>query len=140
MRIFALLFIYVAASPVFAGTLEEDYVRRMSRAKNSAEVKRVEAEFAALKVARAACRLQMRAKIFPAACYETLNLENHWGLHPKLVDRRRITAKLDDLCAESASALKIPRAAANGEDLSPACRKNLARAREIQEYRRERPE
>lgn len=130
------LLIYAAASQAVGATLDQDYVRRLTRVHSTAELERAKSEFEDLKVARTACRMQIYASQLPAACYESLDLEIRWGLHPAATDRRRILTRLDNLCEESAAALKIPRDSHILSKISLHCRLNIKRAREIQEYRR----
>jgi hypothetical protein len=132
MRFSALLFIYVAASQAFA-SVDADYALSLARARRPADIRRATENFERLKVARAACRLQLRARSAPLACYEALALEN-----PRR--RRELREKLDGLCAESAALLKVPRAEASESAVSPKCRKFLSEAREIRKYREKRPD
>jgi hypothetical protein len=132
MRFSALLFIYIAASQALA-SVDADYGRSLARARRPEDIRRATADFERLKVAREACRLQLRARSAPLACYEALALEN-----PKR--RRELLVKLDGLCAESAALLKVPRVSASESAVSPKCRKFLTEAREIRKYREKRPD
>lgn len=120
-------------SGVTAATLERLYVDRLAERRTGKEVHELRKEFEDLKIARAACRLQIRQNKVPEACYETLGLETRWGLHPSERSRAKLRAELDEICRKAANELRVGRHSLNA--VSPACRREIAKAREIQEYR-----
>ncbi len=143
MRVFIILLFGLAWSGVVLATsLEHDHVRRLARARTPAAVAKAVADFENLKVARAACRIQVREKRLPLACYEALNLEIRQGLRPARPDsgRRGVLHRLDELCRETAAALTVPELPVSPHETSPACRKYLAEARSIRNYRDRRPD
>lgn len=135
MRFITLLLCVCACRAATASTLDQNYVRNLTRARTPAAVAQATADFEDLKVARAACRIQVQRKHVPVACYETLNLEIRQGLRPDGLDRRRILGRLDELCRDSAAALNVSDQTSSGARTSTVCRKSLAEARAIRNYR-----
>jgi len=118
-----------------AEALDSAAAGRMMRAKTLHEVERVERELEAIRVARLACRIQLREKSVPAQCYRALQLERAWNLHPSPAELRGLTARLDRRCAESRAD-----AVAATQFLSPSCRRHVLRAQELQSYRSGHPD
>lgn len=123
-----------------ATLLESELVKRMSRAKNKAEISRLQSDFEALKIARGACRIQLRAGAAPLACFESLEREISWGLHPNAAKGRELRVKLENLCEKAAHELKIPREIPSDASVSLKCRAQLAEARRVLIYKERRPD
>ncbi len=121
------------------GRADQDAFHAIARAKSAAEVHRVVEDFEKLKISRAACRLQIKKKQVPLACYESLFLEIKKGLHPRSIDRIRLSARLDELCAEAAQKFQMPREFPLSIGVSAQCRKYIADANEIRRYRESNP-
>jgi hypothetical protein len=137
---FAILGYILFCLPIVQAASDQDLVRALARARSSAELRRVTGLYEELKIARAACRLQLRAKSTPFACYESLQLEIRRGYHSSISERRHLTERLDKLCEDAAVGLIVPREPAADPILSPKCRKFLREARAIRNYREQRPD
>jgi hypothetical protein len=138
MRMLVLLLIILDPPSAF-GRADQDVFRAVARAKSAAEVHRVLEDFEELKISRAACRLQIKKKQVPLACYESLFLEIKKGLHPRSIDRIRLSARLDELCAESAQRFQMPREFPRSVAVSTQCRKYINDANDIRRYRENNP-
>lgn len=136
MRVFAFIYIVSVAFSAFGGTA--DYADRLSRAKSASEVRSLERLHEQLQIARRACRLQLQNKIAPLACYESLQLEVRWGLHPRKTEQFRLREKLDRLCAEAAQHLRAPRRTPSY--ISAHCREEVEQAQNVMSYRESQPE
>lgn len=136
MRAFVLIYIVCLACPKLAAAA--DYAQRLARAKSASEVRNLERSHEELQIARSACRLQLQNKTAPLACYESLQLEIRARLHPRRADQLRLREKLDQLCAEAARHLRVPRQ--TPPYISGKCRAELQRAQRVMSYRENRPE
>lgn len=134
MRV-SLFCIYLWIPTTAFAHLDADYVQRLSRARSAPEIRHLQSAFTELRIARAACRLQVRQKILPVACYDSLAAEIHWGLHPQTVKQKKLRQDLDQLCVRAAESLRVPRSLPSLRKVSALCRAHLARAQEIQKYR-----
>lgn len=108
------------------------------RARSRQEVDHIVASQTQVREARTACRIQLRAKFIPTACYETLALETQLGLHAIGVERRRLLAELDTACEQAANRREQARLAFSGAEqklLSPTCRHLVRQGMQIQAYR-----
>lgn len=121
--------------PLGAAAETPGYTQRLSRARSAREITELRRQYEELKIARGACKLQLRSKSVPVACYETLTLEKKWGLHPRAAGRENLRARLDEMCARAAHELRVTVPVEPGSPVSPACRKEIARALAIREYR-----
>lgn len=121
-----LILLLITLSHAFAAVSEAEFAQNLARARSVSEIARLENEFAALKIAQAACRIQLAEKTAPVSCYEALALEGG--------SRLTRLRKLDRLCAAAAAALRI---ADTNAYVSSACAKSLSAARAIREYRAE---
>lgn len=132
MSIFTLFFI---SSHLSAKTLETTYLWRLSQTREPRQIDQLTRQYADLKVARTACRIQLHEHTVPSACYESLRLETALGLHPKTTEKMRLLRHLDDLCRNAAAALRI--GSLNVAPTSTTCAREVQRARMVQEYRQE---
>jgi hypothetical protein len=131
MRAFVFIYIVSVAFPALGGTV--DYAERLSRAKSASEVRDLARFYEELQIARRACRLQLQNKIAPLACYESLQLEVRWGIHPRKTEQFRLREKLDRLCAEAAQHLRAPRRMPSY--ISARCREEIEQAQNVMSYR-----
>lgn len=129
MRVFTLLLIYVCVSQAMA----LDLSTRLILAQDAQAIDKMILRSEQLRVARTACRIQLRRKIVPTACYEVLRLEIRDGLHPRASDRARLTTRLDGLCAAAAERLQVT---TENFWTSRTCQNAMTQARRIQAYRR----
>jgi hypothetical protein len=136
MRVFVCIYIVSVAFPAFGGTI--DYAERLSRAKSASEIRSLERLHEELQIARRACRLQLQNKIAPLACYESLQLEVRWGIHPRKAEQFRLRQKLDHLCTEAAQHLRAPRRTPSY--ISSRCREEIEQAQNVMSYRESQPE
>ena len=130
-----LILVAALSSPAFA--LKNDYIKRLSRAHSVKEVQQIQTQFEELQITNKACRLQMGSGQAPLACYESLKQEILWGLHPRKAEQNRLRARLDELCAEAAEKLQVPRQIS--EQVSSRCRLKVKTALEILAYREHPP-
>jgi|GEM_PF-5281343 len=141
MRTLAILFIYMVITPsAKALSAEEQYARAISRARSPSEIGAAAKAFDEIRLARAACRIQLREQSAPLACYETLWLEVRNGLHSSPMERKQLISRLDQICAKASTALKIPRHLKFPLGISSTCQKDIRTAVEIQKYRESSPE
>lgn len=138
MRVFVLSWLILEAS-LANGRAHLDAFQELAHAKSASEVSRVVAAFEELKISRAACRIQLKQKKVPVACYESLSLEIKKGLHPRSVKQTQLLARLDEICAESAQKFQIPRELPPTLAVSVKCRNHIAEALEIRRYREQSP-
>lgn len=121
-----------------AESLETHYLAKISRAKTPAEVTRLSKAYSDLKEARIACRIQLRRRTLPSACYDSLKGEIKLGMHGSTTRRKQLLSKLDEKCAETAADIylsghSVPRA----DGISPYCARKVNEARKIHAYRNE---
>lgn len=117
-----------------AKSLNEAAVRRIDGAKDIAGVTKIQAAFEKIRIARMACEVQFKEKIIPYACYQALRLENEWKLHKDKNYSRQLTARIDRRCATAAEGMR-GLTAVDLRLLSPTCRQNVKKARELFEYK-----
>lgn len=132
------LLIYIVSSAICADAATIDYVQRLLKAKSANEIQTLQRMHDDLQVARRACKLQLKDKSAPIACYDSLNLEIKWGMHPNRGRQKILREKLDHLCSEAAQRLNIPRIFPSA--ISGKCRFHLAEAHRVRMYRENRPE
>jgi hypothetical protein len=132
------LLIYMSGYAICADAGNIDYAQRLLKAKSASEIQSLQRMHDELQVARRACKLQLQDKSAPLACYDSLNLEIKWGMHPNRGQQKILREKLDHLCAESAQHLRIPRNFSSA--VSPRCRLYLAEAHRVRLYRENRPD
>lgn len=136
MKMILLLIMALAAG---ARTLDQDFARRLTRTRSVHEIEKLRRDFESLRIARAACRLQLRDLTLPTACYESLHLETAWGLHPRSTERQNLRRKLDEICARISTDLKVHRDPGRDAFLSSECRKRVNEARAVLIYKERRP-
>ena len=123
----------------FAESLNEAAVKRMDAAENGDSVTKIQAAFDKIRIARMACQVQLQEKIIPYACYQALHLEKDWGLHKNKTQLRSLSSRIDQRCGTAAEKLR----GLNAVDLrllSPGCRRNVKKARELSAYKAGAPE
>lgn len=133
-----LLAVLVLFLPLFvsAESLESRYMEKISRARSPAEVTRLTKAYSDLKEARTACRIQLRRKTLPSACYDSLKGEIQLGMHASSGEKKRLMEKLDEKCAETASTIYLQgEAAPRISGISAFCARKVSEARRIQAYR-----
>ncbi len=112
--------------------LDEALIRRLASASSAAQVRRLEEQADALRVARLACRIQLRERRIPAACYSALKLERNFGL----ASGRGTERELDRKCESGSRRLKSP-IRIEMSALSRSCRDSVRRALELLAYKLE---
>lgn len=140
MRRFLVLFTLSITIPTAGETLESRFLKRIARARTSAEVFTLERDYRELKESRAACQIQWRRRWVPLACYAVLKEELRQGFHGGNADKRRLTFRLDERCRETAAAIYLgsapkPRAESLKPPVSAACRGFIENARKVEAYR-----
>lgn len=115
-----------------ATDLEQNLVERLSRARSGAEARAMLADFRDLRVARKACRIELRSRSIPTSCFEALRLERAWGVGQERAEHVR--RRLDDHC-RALSTLEL--GTVRSEGLSGPCLTAARRARELRTYRDE---
>lgn len=132
---FILAMIFFSLGEASGSTMDQLFLRKMNRARTPSEITLLKSEFDSLKVARRACKIQLREGDLPSACYEALKLEQNWGIpHSK----HAVLTKLDQLCTESSRQLRVSAKMSEISALSPACRRNARAALNILDYRAQR--
>lgn len=116
-----------------AATLEQEYVQRLNRAQAS-QVDGLFDHFERIRVLRLACRLQLKEKKVPSACYEAVAAEDKWIPRPK-AKAEALRKELDERCARAARRLNVPSRGNLRPELSASCRKKVEEAWRIQAYR-----
>lgn len=111
-----------------AGMLKSDYIKRLSHARSPNEVQQIKTQYEELQIANKACRLQIQLRQAPIACYESLQAETK---------QAAMRARLDNLCAEAAEKLRVARHIP--PSVSIRCRRDIAAAIKILNYRESRP-
>lgn len=132
LRLFCAAALFAAAGAA-GETLEQKYLQQLHRGRAD-DWPRLREHFEFIKASRLACRLQLREKRVPAACYQTLAAEQEWNLRPPPEARRLIT-EFDRRCRQAAEALNVPLPGPSTRHMSANCRRAVAEARKIQEYR-----
>ncbi len=111
-------------------TLEQMTVKKISAAHSVAEVQLTHDRAENIRVARLACKLQLRDKMIPESCYRALKLEAAFGLTVS----KHLQARLDRKCEMAARTLShIPKLEIKA--LSRSCRDFVDRARELLAYK-----
>ncbi len=135
MFLWALIPLCLYINAVSALTLDAAYVKRLSQAKSARQIRTLTKSYELLRESRKACRIQLRTKTIPLACFETLMLERHWKIGSG--QTAEIKRKLDKACLESQ--LQIDERAIIPAETSPRCRAHVIEARRIQSYRGDGP-
>lgn len=129
---FMVAMIFFSFGEASGGTLDQLFLRKMNHARTPSAINRIKSEFDSLKIARRACKIQLREGDLPSACYEALKLEQDWGVTHS---RRAALTKLDQLCAESSRQLRVSAKLSETSALSPPCRRDTRAALSILDYR-----
>jgi hypothetical protein len=133
---FFVLLMQVLDQSVLAADLEQTYAKRLLLAKNSTQIHRLEADYEAFSVAQESCRQELRKRLAPVSCYESLGFQVEWGMVPK--ERlARVRHELDLRCERAGRALRIPKNR-KFADLTKQCRASLAQAKQVEDYRAQR--
>ncbi len=129
-----ILLILLLTSKAYAQGSDAVYARQIRQAQTPAELRSAQKYFQDLNAAKLACQRQIQKVQTPLACFEAVALETAWHLLPKK-KRVRIIAQLDDLCAQTAHELRMPKNWTKNQYISPACRKSLSYAQKIRNYK-----
>lgn len=114
-----------------AQTLDASYLASLHNAKSVEQIRKMQQRHFELKIARRACRAQIKDGSVPLTCYLALTLE------------RRLTGKrtshllndLDERCRRSTEAFRFSLSERDDVYASSRCRGFLGAARRIQRYR-----
>lgn len=127
-----ILLILALSSPLSALTLDQIEIKKISRAKSAVEIEQIRSDSEKIRIARLACKIQMRSRVIPESCYQALALEEKFGLR----QNRDLITRLDQKCVGAAQRLhKI--LVSNLKNLSPTCRSSVVRAQELMAYKLE---
>lgn len=130
---YILIWLLTLSANAFPLSLESTYLQALSSARDSTSVEHLLRAYEQLKIARTACKIQLKATAVPVACYQTLALENNLKLHKSPRDQRALVLQLDSLCQRATLSLTIQPTAPTY--VSIRCRQWLQRAGEIARYR-----
>jgi len=129
------LLVLVFTHSLPAADLQSEALTKMAHAHSTAQIHLIYKEYEERQVVQRACRLQIREKLLPFACYELLQLDKKAGKLTAAEFARR-QAGLDDVCVNSAKSLDVPDAALS-TPLSTTCANFARKARAIRDYQAE---
>lgn len=131
MKTLTLLLGLLLAARAHASDLEARYFARLRHAHSAREIDSLRHNYDELRLDHLACRIQLRERQVPLACYESLRLEMRLGLteHPQT-----LRAELDRRCRDATARLAVPQAAPPS-GVSAACLGWIRDARRINAYR-----
>ncbi len=130
---YILVWLLILIPSAFGSSLESTYLQALSRAPDGSSVAQLLKAYEQLKVARTACKIQLRAATIPVACYQTLALETNLRLHKPPRERQALLLRLDSLCQQAALSLAVQ--SATPPFVSKNCRQWMLRAGEVARYR-----
>jgi hypothetical protein len=133
-RVLWLALLVLHAPCTSAETLESRALKAVLQARTPTEAIRVQAWYEELKVTRTACRIQLRERIVPSACYAVLEQERKLGLSSAAQARQQV-GRLNSLCRSASARLQVPTFVPKG--VPRACAHWVAEAVRINDYRRE---
>lgn len=117
-----------------AETLDQAYLRKLDRARTAADIVKIRGAYQAIQIERRACRVQLDEKLLPKACYKTLHLERRFGMNPSPRVIMETIARLDERCRAVQRRTLQPEAG-DLSHLSPKCRVEVMKTRELARYR-----
>lgn len=125
-----MIFLFLTAALALPpDSLETSVARKIAEAKTPAALETVTASAEELRVARLACRIQLRRAQVPDTCYRAIRLEKAFRLN-----QGDTLAQLDRRC--EAAAKKMSRLTPVAlRDLTPKCRAQVLKARELLAYK-----
>lgn len=119
----------------FAQSMEQITVKKINLAREASQIAKIHADAEQIRIARLACHIQVKENAPPTACYQTVVLEEKFGLR---ADKRKIFTRLDRQCAIASRAVsRLSRI--NFASVSPECRREIQKARELLAYKLELP-
>lgn len=131
-----MLFIFFTlALSADAQNLDSRYANQLMHAKNSSQVTNINRHYDQTRIARLACKLQLRQGEAPIKCFEALSLESRWGVS-SLQSRVKAFEHLENLCLRAADRLHVPEKLRLGPEISKNCRLRVLEAQKLREYRR----
>lgn len=129
--------VLIVAIHASAASVESVYLDKLKSAQGRPAIVSLGREFESIQLLRRICDSQMNQGLIPWACYRALKKSENWRLIGSQAATARVT-EFDRFCRRSArSAIQMSEDFLRGpeSDLSPECRRDVLKAREIVAYR-----